>query len=366
MAETIGVVASLAAFVSLSEKVMKTASDFGINTKDSEFFETLERVLCSVGIMLKLFMDSGTGSLTGNVHGKMNTSRIRSQISKAVWEIERVIDEIEDRPVIARRPFRGSNNVSRLIRVANKIESTLQLRCSLEHTLTLRQIQDRLNTVFELSGQTAAGSKAACDTIQSIEKRIKVGAKEEEEIAKATERWDGMNPDSSSQERATNIETIRDVLQITFGSLRGFKNDPMSLPFVIPVPAAEDVQARVKLDTGSRWNWISSEVLRKAGISYETGEDLDLGEYNGAGKDPLTFKPLGRVSVTWFSTNQTLSKTDDFLVHDPSYIPCDVILGETWIFDDLTRHQISEPVLQIRQLITKGLSLTLNPAEKIC
>ncbi|KAK1673787.1 hypothetical protein BDP55DRAFT_669224, partial [Colletotrichum godetiae] len=360
MSDALSVVASLLGFASFLKTAMNCVTGYERTVEIRRYLEALERTRNSIMLMSQFLTDSGVDHATNIVHGF--TSRIGSQISDVYPEVERVTRAAMEKGSFTEGNFDLKIAAERLMKLADDFDSTTPLLRNLEHTLRLRRIEARLDAVFELSGQTAAGSKAAWDTIQLIEKRIKVGANEEEELAKAIERWDEMNPDSSIQERAKSIEAIRDVLKITLGSLQAFKNDPMSLPFVIPVPAAEDVQARVKLDTGSRWNWISSEVLRKAGISFEAREDL--GELTGAGRDPLTFKPLGRVSVTWLSTNQALSKTDDFLVHDPSYIPCDVILGETWIFNDLARHQISEPVLQIRQLITKEQILEVETQAK--
>ncbi|KAK1509102.1 uncharacterized protein CCOS01_15618 [Colletotrichum costaricense] len=145
------------------------------------------------------------------------------------------------------------------------------------------------------------------------------------------------------------IEELRTALQSAIGRFQGCDRNRVVFPFVIPKQGANDVIARVILDTGAQDNWINTRILERANVTYDEVEGA--GNYVGAGGSHFT--PLGQAQLTWYSENQALSKVSCFLVH--SDLPCDVILGSKYILASMD--DVLEPVLPIRNThLTKGES----------
>lgn len=188
--------------------------------------------------------------------------------------------------------------------------------------------------------------------VRSIKDHILQGADPAEEILKAQESISRENPEMHPEEQQETLDNIRELLKETLVDL-DLARDPMTLPFVIPVPQGDNIQTRVKLDTGSRLNWIHSTILEKAGLTYEPADDA--GQFIGAGHDARPFAPLGRASVTWFSENRAITRKNQFLVHDGS-LPYDVMLGANWVYENMMNETWAEPVLPIRQIISTGES----------
>lgn len=112
----------------------------------------------------------------------------------------------------------------------------------------------------------------------------------------------------------------------------------------------EHTVARAKMDTGCENNWISEELLIRAGLmeSMETVESTAtfLG-FGGA-----AFEPLGKMEITWFGVNTTKSCKNHFLVHREG--PFDMVLGSTWIAEESVL-TLSQPALALRMTgFTKG------------
>lgn len=220
-------------------------------------------------------------------------------------------------------------------------------------------MDDQLRVLFELSGKSATENNQMLEIIRSMEQRIGEGRSEEEELSEAEKRISEDHPESSLEQKERKLEELRRLLRISLGSRARFNKDQMTFPFVIPVQDSEAVVSQVKIDTGSRPNWISIFILEKAGVKLELAGDL--GYFIGASKDPLPFEPVGRASVTWFSENQAKTSTTSFLVHDGS-LPFDVVLGSKWVFGEMAQQHFSEASLPImRHIISRGSSLSKCP-----
>ncbi|KAL0941667.1 uncharacterized protein CTRU02_204430 [Colletotrichum truncatum] len=268
-----------------------------------------------------------------------------------ILDIHSILEKIEKRSKL-QTTFIGKPNtdvVAKLYEIADQAEGLLHYLRDIEQTLTLRRVEDRLAALYEVSDQYVSENQMMRDDVRSLENRLTDGGAEEEEIRRTAGKLREDYPELSPGQTQKKIEEIRDVFRSHFGGQR-FQRDPMCFPFIIPVRQKRDVVTRVKLDTGSRRNWISVEVLRKAGLSYEVVGNL--GQFIGASKTPLPFEPLGQATVTWFSENQALTTTSDFLVHDGS-LPFDVVLGSKWMLEDVISNKLSEPLLPIRHIITK-------------
>ncbi|KAL9631982.1 MAG: hypothetical protein Q9204_003986 [Flavoplaca sp. TL-2023a] len=112
----------------------------------------------------------------------------------------------------------------------------------------------------------------------------------------------------------------------------------------------EHTAARAKMDTGCDDNWISEDLLIRAGLmglmEPVDSEEIFVG-FGGA-----EFKPLGAMKITWFRINTSKSWKDYFLVHRDG--PFDMVLGGTWITENglLT---LSQPAMALRMTnFTKG------------
>ncbi|KAL8641797.1 MAG: hypothetical protein Q9226_008586 [Calogaya cf. arnoldii] len=105
----------------------------------------------------------------------------------------------------------------------------------------------------------------------------------------------------------------------------------------------EHVVARAKMDTGCVDNWVSEELLIRAGLVGSlqpvASSDTFLG-FGGA-----AFEPLGTMEITWFGVNTAKSWKNVFLVHRDG--PFDMVLGETWITED-SLLTLSQPALALR------------------
>lgn len=148
-------------------------------------------------------------------------------------------------------------------------------------------------------------------------------------------------------ERNTNIEAMRAKLHETLAAnpwASQPRNDPFCFAFVVlpvsPDGGVEPARGQVKIDTGAEDNWISTRLLEMASVPFTP--DASLGTFRGANGQP--FKPLGRVSVTWYSENQARTQTSDFLIHDSA--PFDAILGSGWVLEECL-NVFNKPVLPL-------------------
>lgn len=112
----------------------------------------------------------------------------------------------------------------------------------------------------------------------------------------------------------------------------------------------EHVVARAKMDTGCEGNWISDELLDRAGLAGSTKPVESDKTYLGFGG--VAFEPLGTLEITWFGVNTAKSWKNEFLVHQEG--PFDMVLGSTWITED-SLLTLSQPALALRMnSFTKG------------
>ena len=105
----------------------------------------------------------------------------------------------------------------------------------------------------------------------------------------------------------------------------------------------EHTVALAKMDTGCDDNWISEDLLIRAGLM-ESMKAVDSEEaFLGFGG--VAFKPLGAMEITWFGINTSKSWKNHFLVHRDG--PFDMVLGSTWITED-SLLTLSQPALALR------------------
>ena len=106
---------------------------------------------------------------------------------------------------------------------------------------------------------------------------------------------------------------------------------------------SENTVVRGKFDTACDENWISTEVLDRAG----GGNDLELIEiersYFAFGGQEL--RPLGEIDVTWYAENAGKSRKTKFLAHPE--VPFDMVLGSLFIAEE-SIFMFNKPVLALR------------------
>ena len=108
--------------------------------------------------------------------------------------------------------------------------------------------------------------------------------------------------------------------------------------------------ARGKLDSGCDDNWISTDIIERAGMGEEVQHIERSATYTAFGGHQ--FQPLGSIDVSWFAQNASISRKSKFLVHDG--VPFDMVLGTTFITKE-SSFVFDKPALALRQdKLTKG------------
>jgi hypothetical protein len=124
---------------------------------------------------------------------------------------------------------------------------------------------------------------------------------------------------------------------------------PFLFPFVI-VP--DDPQApssapfRVKLDSGCDLNWISTRILKRAGLEDKQEKAKNDGAWLGFSGGEELIVPQGTITLTWYSVNASYTHRHEFLVHDQ--VPFDVVLGSEFIIEEGWKKSFNDPVLALR------------------
>lgn len=161
----------------------------------------------------------------------------------------------------------------------------------------------------------------------------------------------GEDVDESVQEGQRKFEEMRQRLQDTLGRAHAqpFRPDPFCFPFVI-VPrdgnGPTNAPAQVKLDSGSHDNWIGKHVRDRCNTQFEPTDGSKL--YVGAGGGNL--RPIGRVTLIWYSENAAKTSETTFLVGEN--LPFDVILGVDFIMESLAAFKT--PAFPLREIFTAG------------
>lgn len=118
---------------------------------------------------------------------------------------------------------------------------------------------------------------------------------------------------------------------------------------------SEHTVARGKLDTGCDQNWISMEVLERAGLRKSIDPIESTQSYIAFGGGE--FEPIGKVDIDWYATNASKSNRTSFLVHHD--VPFDMVLGRIWIAEE-SIFVFNKPVLALRMgNFTRGMVLIL-------
>lgn len=129
--------------------------------------------------------------------------------------------------------------------------------------------------------------------------------------------------------------------------------DQFSFSATILSPHVEDSEyavARGKFDTGCDENWISMDVLQRAGIGHCLDSIETKRSYVAFGGQE--FEPSGQIEVTWYAENAGKSRKTTFLVHD--HVPFDIVLGRIFIAEE-SIFVFSKPELALRMgKFTKG------------
>lgn len=157
-------------------------------------------------------------------------------------------------------------------------------------------------------------------------------------------------------EAGTELGDIQDALHETKEMLQSIlkpqksnsrSSSGLAFPFnIIPTQRGKNnTVARVQLDTGCQENWIRQELVDRAELQ-ESIQSVDEPRiYSGFGGTFLT--PIGRIQITWFSENESLTRISDFLVHGD--VPFDAVLGRESILGD-GGVAFSSPLLALRHL----------------
>lgn len=132
----------------------------------------------------------------------------------------------------------------------------------------------------------------------------------------------------------------------------------MSFPFNIlskPPDKSAMTVARVQLDTGCKENWISAELVERAQLQAEVEDIVEPATYVGFTGNQMS--PTGRILITWFSENESLTRVTWFLIH--TSVPFDAVLRRESIIGD-GGIAFSSPLLALKHLdLDDRKSLTL-------
>lgn len=124
---------------------------------------------------------------------------------------------------------------------------------------------------------------------------------------------------------------------------------PFLFPFVI-VP--DDPQApatapfRVKLDSGCDLNWISTRIVKRAGLEDKQEEAKSDKAWLGFSGGEELIVPQATITLSWYSVNAAYTHRHEFLVHDQ--VPFDVVLGSEFIIEEGWKKSFNDPVLALR------------------
>ena len=132
--------------------------------------------------------------------------------------------------------------------------------------------------------------------------------------------------------------------------------DPFSFSATIMRALEDDSQhtvVRGQLDTGCEENWISMDVLTRAGLESQLKSHDSAGTYTAFGGEE--FEPIGKIEITWYAENAAKSRTTNFLVHGK--VPFDMVLGRIWIAEE-SIFVFNKPALALRMgNFTKGITV---------
>jgi hypothetical protein len=123
---------------------------------------------------------------------------------------------------------------------------------------------------------------------------------------------------------------------------------------------SEHTVARGRLDSGCDEDWISTEILERAGLKPEIKAiEIPMTYTAFSGQ---SFKPIGTIDIKWYAVNAGLSRKTTFLVHDA--VPFDMVLGKVFIKEE-SIFVFNKPALALRQgRFTKGTPFYLKFPQK--
>ncbi|KAL9084710.1 MAG: hypothetical protein Q9165_007958 [Trypethelium subeluteriae] len=141
--------------------------------------------------------------------------------------------------------------------------------------------------------------------------------------------------------------------------IRPEPSEPFTITATIMRPhqaESEHTVVRAHLDSGCRDDWISQEVVERAGLQEQVRPVERVGGF--VGFSGQTLMPRHVVDVTWFAKNAAASRTTSFLVHE--HVPFDMVLGKVFIGKE-SIFVLNEPALALRQGgFTQGMGDTLR------
>lgn len=159
-----------------------------------------------------------------------------------------------------------------------------------------------------------------------------------------------------SQQRQADVENLAEKLRSMAQSTPPWQpdtSDPFSFSATILRAHEDDSEhtvVRGKLDSGCDENWVSTEVLTRAGIEDQVEPIEDSTTYTAFGGEK--FKPVGKIDITWYAVNASKSRSTTFFVHHG--VPFDMVLGRIFIAEE-SIFVFNKPALALRMgKFTKG------------
>ena len=151
-------------------------------------------------------------------------------------------------------------------------------------------------------------------------------------------------------------EVLREVKRAAMGVVartRVAQGSPDAFSFQATIMTSGQPRSEVcvKLDTGSRENWISGRVVDRAGLRDQI---VPIGEAFYVAANNSLFNAVGTVSVEWTRDSIKSWQTKFLVLEDASY---DLLLGSIFIIDEgLFIFNDAEPVLVNTRLapLSKG------------
>jgi len=101
------------------------------------------------------------------------------------------------------------------------------------------------------------------------------------------------------------------------------------------------MRAKGLLDTQGSGNWISRDLVKRAGLQDKVSLVTDNKTFIDS--QGSRYKPEHHIELTWYPNRSTTTRVTDFLISDGG--PFDVLFGKEFLEDE--RKNVAKPVLSI-------------------
>ncbi|OHE91160.1 hypothetical protein CORC01_13536 [Colletotrichum orchidophilum] len=295
--EPLGVAASVIAVVESASRVQSVLRTALSRSRESDSAqESLRRLDASITMLKVMHLELDPGNLSARLGAEPATDMLRQIGDIHLADLNISLTYPSDMKAQKEYP-------SHVAASADRLEKAVQQLREIEQIFTLRRIEKIVVKSEALHSKQETENNKRQQAVSEIGQTLSVlkshlitnEGTSENDTQKALDNIgqrlseislllvEGESPDRT-------IDELRAALQSTLGRSQGSDHNLVVFPFVILMAEAEDVMARVILDTGVQDNWINAKILERANMEYDELEGA--GNYVGAGG--AHFTPLGQ------------------------------------------------------------------------